>query len=372
MPRGCWLGLIVCVAVVTPAAGQGPPRSLPAYPPSPPAANAAPLTTDPPLKDLTPPEFADLIPHAESHSGGHGGVPGNLTPTVPAHAGFYGTAEYLLFRTHSDSFDYALVNATGGLATDGPIKTLSYNLGNGLRAEGGYHFATSWDTAFVYTYFQANGTAGVVAGAGQVLLPTLTRPGLTDNATSATAAANLNYNLYDMVVGKRLAFDDHFAVRGFAGFRFADIHQTFNTLYNGLDAQLAVVNSGSRFQGFGPLIGGEAILSACRGFHGYARASGGLITGRSQNCQMETNDAGATVYTDTHYSVQKVVPVASIAIGGGWQYRTVSIRAGYEVTQWFGLTEPTRFVDDVGQGKINTRPSNLSLEGFFLQFGLTF
>ena len=47
-------------------------------------------------------------------------------------------------------------------------------------------------------------------------------------------------------------------------------------------------------------------------------------------------------------------------------------RAGYEVTHWFGLTQPIRFVDDVGQGKISTRPVNLSLEGLFLQVGLAF
>jgi len=372
MPRGSWLGLVVCLAVVTPVAGQGPPRTLPAYPASPPvAANAAPAS-DPPLKDLTPPEFADLIPPPDSHGHGHGGVPGCLTPTVPAHAGFYGTAEYLLYRPRSGSFDYALVNANGGLATNGPIQTLSYGEGSGFRVEGGYHFKTNWDVAFAYTYLQADGTSGVVASGAQVILPTLTRPGLIDNATSATAEATLNYNLYDMVAGKRIALDENFAFRGFAGFRFAQINQQFNTLYNGLDAQLAAVNIRSRFNGFGPLIGGEAILSGWHRFHGYARASGGLIAGRSLNPIVETNNSGATSYVNTQNDVRKVVPVASIAIGGGWQFRTVSIRAGYEVTQWFGLSEPARFVDDVGQGKISTRPSNLSLEGFFIQFGLTF
>ncbi|MBA4187873.1 MAG: hypothetical protein C0467_07630 [Planctomycetaceae bacterium] len=372
MPRGSWLGLVMCVATVTPAAGQGPPRTLPAYPSAPPAAaNVTPLPAEPPVKDLTPSEFSDLIPPPEPHASGHG-LPGSLTPTVPAHSGFYGTAEYLLFRPRSGSFDYALVNSTGGLATVGPIRSLSYDLASGFRVEGGYHFDTGWDAAFAYTYLQADGGSSAAAAPGQVLLPTLTRPGLTDNALTALAEANLNYSLYDMVIGKRLALDNHFAVRAFGGFRFAEINQRFNTLYNGLDAQLAAVNTSSRYSGFGPIVGGEAILTACRGFHGYARASGGLLTGRSRNSLLETNSAGATTYVDSDNNVRKVVPVASIAIGGGWQYRTVSIRAGYEVTQWFGLTEPTRYVDDVGQGKISTRPSNLSLEGFFIQFGLTF
>ncbi|MCE9567613.1 MAG: hypothetical protein K8U57_36900 [Planctomycetes bacterium] len=377
MPRGSWLGFVFCLAVVTPAVSQGqgqaPPRTLPAYTPppaSPPTAGAPPLG-EAPLRDLTPPEFTDLVPPPDPHAA-HGNTPGCLTPTVPGHAGFYGTAEYLLFKARTGASDYAIVNSTGGLATAGPIQTLSYAQSSGVRAEGGYRFSAGWDVAFGYTYFLTDGNALTNAGPGQVLLPTLTRPGLTDNATSALASANLNYNLYDMMIGKRFAIDDHFAIRGFAGFRFAQINQRFSTLYNGLDANLAVVNSQSRFNGFGPMIGGEAILNFCRGFHGYARASGGLITGTSHNTLQETNDGGATIYANTQYNVRQVVPVSTIAIGGGWQYRTVSIRAGYEITQWFGLAEPTRFVDDVGQGKINTRSTNLSLEGFFIQFGLTF
>jgi hypothetical protein len=132
------------------------------------------------------------------------------------------------------------------------------------------------------------------------------------------------------------------------------------------------VNTQSRFSGFGPIVGAEAVLQTWGGFHGYARATGGLIAGRSKNALVETNDAGNTLYANPTYDVDKIVPVASIAIGGGWQYRTISIRAGYEITQWYGLTQPVRFVDDVGQGKISTRPANLSLNGLFLQLGLAF
>ena len=45
---------------------------------------------------------------------------------------------------------------------------------------------------------------------------------------------------------------------------------------------------------------------------------------------------------------------------------------GYEITHWSGFGEPVRFVDDIGQGKIVTRPSDLSLEGFFFQVGVAF
>jgi len=113
-------------------------------------------------------------------------------------------------------------------------------------------------------------------------------------------------------------------------------------------------------------------MVAWHGFHLYSRATAGLITGRNSNALIETNDNGATTYVNTRYDVQKVVPMGSLAIGGGWQYRTLALRAGFEVTHWQGMFERPRFLDDVSPGKVNTRPSNLTLEGLFIQASLNF
>jgi hypothetical protein len=312
----------------------------------------------------------DLIPPNEVHRDQR--AAGHLAPSYPAHAGFYGNAEYLLFRPRSDSFDYVVSNANGGLATVGSVQTANYDLGNGLRAELGYRFECGWEASFAYTYLQAGGIDAVAARPGQVLLPTISRPGLIDNVFSASTGVNLNFSLYDMMIGKRFRLDENFAYRGFAGLRFADVKQSINAGFDGLDARTATVSRSSRFRGFGPIVGGEGVLSGPRGFHAYARATAGLLMGQSNNNFVETNDAGATLYVDSQYNVWKCVPIASVAVGGGWQYRTISIRAGYEITHLFGVTDPLRFIDDVGQGKLSTRPSNLSLDGFFVQIGLTF
>jgi hypothetical protein len=267
---------------------------------------------------------------------------------------------------------HAIANNNTGLGTSGPIESLKYGLGTGLRAEVGYHYGDSlWETAFAYTYFNSGGNSTIFAGGG-ALLPTLTRPGLTDRATSAMANADLDYQLFDMIAARRMLVDEHFAIRWLGGFRFSDIRQTFNAFYGGGDARNAAVNTRSRFQGFGPMVGGEAILGGWHGFHLYTRATAAMLTGRDTNQLVETNDSGATTYVNTTYNVRKVVPMGSIAIGGGWQYRTFYFRAGYEITHWNGIFERPRFVDDVSQGKFITRPSNLTLEGLFLQVGLSF
>lgn len=387
--------------------GGAVPPGPPAYPPASPAdagiptpmpatpnssyATAAALTEDhPPLKEL-PSGLPDLVPPPEH--GGHGAhgiagcaacgehdeIPGYMTPFIPGHGGWYATGEFLLMRPRNTDFDYAIRGAGGAtsLATLGPIDSLRYGMGTGFRTELGRRFGEAglWEAGFAYTYFTANengNSRNDGAPAGGALFPTLTRPGLTDRALSATANADLDYQLFDLLAARRVLVDDNFAVRLIGGGRFADIRQTFNAFYNGADARNAAVRTRSRFQGFGPIIGAEAVLVGWRGFHLYTRATGGLIAGRNTNRLIETNDAGATTYVNTSYDVRKVVPVTSIAIGGGWQYRTLSIRAGYEVTHWQGVFERPRFVDDVSQGKIITRPANLTLDGLFLQVGITF
>ncbi|MBA4063153.1 MAG: hypothetical protein C0501_05465 [Isosphaera sp.] len=379
MPRGSWLGIVVGVAAVaSPAASLG--ADVPAAPPGAPAAlpGGPPAHVGPPVhngahgevKDLTPPGFADLHPPPDKHHGGHH-VPGHLAPTVPEHSGFYAQAEYTLFRPRSGGFDYTLINGTG-LATAGGLEALKYDRGNGLRVEGGYRFGAGWDGGFVYSYLKADGRNSVLAGPGQVLLPTLTRPGLTDAATSASAFSDLTYNTYDLLLGKRFLVDEHTALRGLAGFRFAEVRQRFEVRYDGLDAVGAVVTNRNQFEGFGPFVGGEGVVGGWHGLHGYVRTFGGLLTGRSMNALLETNNNGGTTLVDNRFGFRKVVPFGSVAVGAGWQYRTVSLRAGYEIVHYWGLTEPVRFTDTVSQGKLVTRPSDLSLEGFFVQAGFAF
>ncbi|MBN9119999.1 MAG: hypothetical protein J0I06_12690 [Planctomycetes bacterium] len=328
----------------------------------------------PPVKEL-PGGLPELIPAPDRHHGACGGheIDGFMTPFIPAHGGWYSQAEFLLQRPRNSDLDFAFVNSTTGLGTVGPLESLKYELGTGVRAEVGYRYGEGkWETAFAYTYLTAGTDRTLNAGPGQVLLPTLTRPGLTDRALTALGNLDLDYQTFDMLIARRTLVDEHFGVRWIGGFRFTDIRQILNMAYDGLDARQAAVASRSRFQGFGPIVGAEAVLAGWKGFHMYTRATGGLLTGRNINQLVETNDAGASTYVNTHYDVRKVVPTASVAIGAGWQYRSISLRGGYEITHYQGIFERPRFTDDVGQGKVNTRPANLTLEGLFLQAAVSY
>lgn len=352
---------------------MAPPAAPPSSPTAPPAgAPPKSLGALPeehlPVKDLTPHGvFGDIHPE-EKHHAEHE-IPGSLTAVVPSHGGWYTSAEYLLMRPRNTDFDYVIRNTAGnGLATTGPVESAKYQLGSGVRAAIGYVFdGGKWEGTFQYTYLTAGADSTVFATGNTTLLPTLTRPGLTDRALTATATADLDYQLYDMLAGRRFVISDNLAIRAMAGFRFSDIRQTFGAAYDGLDARRAAVRTRSRFQGFGPTVGAEGTLTAEHGLHLYARGQFGFLSGRGNNQVLETNDRGATTYANVRNDIQREVPFGTIAIGMGWQYRTIALRAGYEVTHWQGIFARPRFTDDVGQGKVINTPSNLSLEGLFIQ-----
>jgi hypothetical protein len=326
------------------------------------------------MRELPTTGLPELIPSEGHHGPGDHELAEYLGPFAPHHCGWYADAEFLLMRARNNDMDFAVVGSAVGLGTIGPINALNYQLGTGLYTELGYRYGPEgkWETAFGYTYFSDHGGVTAAVEPGQVLFPTLTRAGLVDRALTANVTSNLNYQVFDLLVGRRTVVDDNFALRWLGGFRFADIRQTFNTLYNGDDAREDAVNNRSRFQGFGPIVGLEGVLGGWHGFHMYTRATFGLISGLSKNDLLETNDSGATTYVNTTYHIRKVVPTATLGIGGGWQYRSISIRAGYQITYWEGIFERPRFTDDVSPGKLVTKPSNLTLEGLFIQVGLTF
>lgn len=337
-----------------------------------PPGNLPPVAPEPelPIRDLTPPGFATDAPAAHP---AHHGVPGHLKPAAPEEGGPFASVEFLLLRPHRGAFDFVVPGDATGLVPTGSIRSLNYDLQPGVRAELGHRFGESgWEAYFGYTYFHSTAFESLRAPAGLTLFPTLTKPGLTNTVLFASSEADFEYNAYDILFGKRFAVDEHFAIRMSGGFRFASLRQSFSAFYDGLDARAAAVTADSNFQGFGPIVAGEAVWVGWKGFHLYARASGGLLTGRSDNPLIETNNKGKTTYANTAYEIRKVVPMASAGFGAGWQYRTVTLRVGYEITNYFNAIDQPRFVDDIGVGKIVTRPSNLSLEGLFVQVGLAF
>ncbi|HEY1377134.1 MAG TPA: Lpg1974 family pore-forming outer membrane protein [Gemmataceae bacterium] len=353
----------------SPAVAQvGPP---PPPPPARPAAARLPLNGDqqpppPPVADLTPPEFVQppLPPTTITCDG---------CRACDSPAAWLFSAEYLLVRPRRRADDFAIVDPLDNLTPEGDIRSVGYDLSSGLRAGVGYRMAgTPWEEWFTYTYLHAGGDRTAIAPPGGLIYPTLTRPGLVDTADAAVARNSLNYNLYDLDAVRRVAGDESLALRLGFGFRYASIDQTQSASYFGRDANAAAVNSRVSFDGAGPTVLGEGRWLMPWGLSTFGRVRGGLIVGDTTNSLRETDNGGTTVSANVREHYYTTIPVLEMATGVAWEYRNVRIAAGYEVTNWFNMVDSPTFVNDFAEGKLGRRRGDLSLEGLFLQLGVTY
>lgn len=320
----------------------------------------------PMLKDVTPPELA----HPVEGNGIHDKEEGH----ADAHeGGIYGSLEFLLLRPRQRGLEYALIDPVDDIRPQGQLQSVRHDLRAGFRIGMGYRIPKSaWDVAFYYTYLHSRGDETAAAPAGGLLYPQLTRPGLIDSAQSASASSRINYNLYDIEFGKTLDIDEWTKIRLYSGIRLADINQSIGANYQGRLADNAFAESRSDFVGAGPILGTELRWNVGHGFALFGRGHGGLIFGRTRSSLVETNNGGATLNTDVDDVYRPVIPVIGLALGASWQYRGLTVSAGYQAINWFGLIQRPALVDDFSEGKLLPRSNDLSLDGFFFQLGFDF
>lgn len=318
----------------------------------------------PPVADLTPPEFLNHPPATHSCDG---------CRACDSPAEWLFSAEYLLVRPRRRPDDFAIVDPVDNLTPQGSVEGATFSMSSGLRAAVGYKMAGSpWETWFTYTYVGGSGDRTVVAPPGGVIYPTLTRPGLVDNANIATGSSNLNYNLYDLDAARRVTGDESFCLRMSFGSRAATINQTISGLYDGRDANRTLASSRVEFDGGGPTVGGEARWLLPCGFQLFGRAKGGLIVGKVTNTVSEFDNGGATTNALVRESYYTTIPVLEMGTGISWEYRNLRLSAGYEVANWFNLIDSPTFINDFAEGKIGRRHGDLTLEGLFVQLGVAY
>lgn len=295
---------------------------------------------------------------AEAMAGGSPGWP----------SGLYFDAEYLYLRPHSQANDYAIANTTNVDVPDGLLINRDWSFRSAFRVGLGYGLPGSpWSVGFFYTYLHDNTSGNAVAPGGGFLFATLTHPGTVAEVQSASATNSLNYNVYDLEISRWCCPAKNLAVRVFGGGRFARIDQNFSALYDGGDANQDVVSRQLHFNGGGFRAGVDAVQNLFWGFSLFGRANAGLVAGEFHSTLLETNNAGATTLTNYGDRFEKVVPVAEMMAGLGWQFRTLRLIAGYQYINWFGLVNVPTFVDDAHQGKLVRQTSDLGLEGLVLR-----
>jgi hypothetical protein len=358
---------VLALAVGSEAAAQQPysPNSLPNQPAASPLGEAA---LPPPLDsswlaNQAGPASANQAP-AENVA-----VPGGMAGESNGWlSGLFFDGSYLYLKPHSQAMDYAIANSGSTDVPDGTVVSRDWSWRSAMRVGLGYRLpGQPWSVGVYYTYLHDATSGSVAAPDGGFLFATLTHPGTVAEVQTASAATSLNYNVYDVEVGRWWACSKSFAVRAFGGGRFAHIDQNFNAFYDGGDANQDVVARSLHFNGGGFRAGADFVQNLFWGLSFFGRASGALVAGEFHSTLDETNNAGATILTHFVDRFEKVVPVADLTMGVGWQYHNLRLTAGYTYINWFGLVNVPTFVDDAHQGKLVRQTSDLGLEGVILR-----
>lgn len=301
------------------------------------------------------------------------GIPVEVPPADVWNSGLFVDAEYLFMRPRSRELDFAIVDPSNLGAPIGSVQNLEWEWNSGVRIGGGYRLPPDgWQVGVYYTYFHSGTSSAIGAPPGGTLFATLNHPGDMELADTAAANSSVNFNVVDLELSKTLAFHDSFTLRFFGGGRYAWVQQRLNAEYNGGDFSNDLVSSPVDFNGGGLRVGAEGDWDFGWGCSIFIRASGSLLIGSFNTSLVETNNSGATTLVNVTDNFDKVIPVTEIGLGFAWHYHQFTVSAAYELADWSNLVDSPDFVDDVQQGKMSRRTSDLTLDGFIVRMEWAF
>jgi hypothetical protein len=290
------------------------------------------------------------------------------------------SAEVLFFTPNTTGIqDFAIVDngSSNAFVIDGDVAAVDYNDETGYRLSVNYQFLNSpIDVELSYSALEANAFEQVTRPDRGILLATLSNPSQNESADTASAEADLNYRVVDLTVGHQFDVGDRLDIRLFSGLRFANIDQDLDVRYDGDDFSNTRIQLNRDFVGYGLRIGSEANLDLGAGLSLFSRIGGSLLVGEFSGEQIETDDRGRDLIAQIEQEQnQEIVPVLDLLAGLNWTMSVsrstqLSFTVGYELQNWFNVSETTRFVDNSGQGVLTRDTGDLSFSGLFLEGGV--
>ncbi|NQT11715.1 MAG: hypothetical protein HQ582_03130 [Planctomycetes bacterium] len=321
--------------------------------------------------------------------------------------GWFVSAEYLYWRTSRSCRPYVGLNSTGGFDpnenTVVELEGADFDRDSGFRASFGRGFGSCWDVALTYSYFSNDGSA-FADDSDARLLPLQAHPGWIAASVSlstspgveeATAALGLDYNTYDLEMGRRFSLCDSLTGRAFAGVRGAQIDQDSVYGYFNIDSGTGAVNAYDRvtqrseMHGWGFRTGGSLnwnVRGSCR-WSLFSRTAVSLLLAETTNTRTEV------IYdTDPLSALQgrlvatgecnDVVPALELAIGVRYDHDQFWLAAGYEFSTWFNMVNDIRFAEDTNPGDPSSQQpetqviavdrGSISFDGLFATAGCDF
>lgn len=292
--------------------------------------------------------------------------------TVP---GLGASFEVVYMRPSRSALDYAIIDTNTDTDPQGSYDSIHPDYSAGLRYGLAYTFETGTDLHAQYMTLDTHDSASAEAPPGGRLWGTWTHPDMGSTFDSAEARYDLDYDVFDLGLGKKFTVGDDLGLRVDAGLRYARIDQNLNIAYL-QGATIFNVEDTNTFTGWGPRLGLGADWQMGHGFNLFGSAAGSLLLGDFDLALLTAS--GTTEYGRIKDTVDnRVVPVVEMRAGIGYAYKLangmyVGAKAGYEWQNWFNMVMAQRFADDIADQIVTTDTTDLSLDGFFLEGFINF
>jgi hypothetical protein len=279
--------------------------------------------------------------------------------------------EYLLLAARRPAQTYAIVGTNPFWGPVGTIKSVDGGYDSGLRVGAGWRFADGeWDVMGRYAYFHSSADNVATRPAGGTVFATLTHPSTVVEVGGAYAQSSVNFNVFDLEIGKRFELGEGLNLRLFAGPRYANVDQALNVTYAGGDVVSDRVERCTCFDGGGVRAGGETHWKFLDHLGLYLRGSASMLTGRFRVCRYEEANGFPIVDVGERYT--RVVPMVDLGVGlsfekGGWR-----VSAGYEFMTWYNMVDASDFIDDAHPAKLIRSAGNLGFDGVVFRAELSF
>lgn len=283
--------------------------------------------------------------------------------------GWSAAGEVLVWQLRQQALDYAIsADGSASAVGVGPTNRIDFSPEAGFRFQAGYRAPNGWDVSFRFTNFLNRGVSAATAPPGGTLWATRSHPLDNEEAQTAQAEADFEYQTYDLEVGRWFEVNSSAAVRMFGGLRWLNADQGLLIAYDGNDFNDGIVSDARSDQAIGIRLGAEGRCIVGRNWRLFARGAGTVASSSSDSRLTEIDNGGTELIVDVEDSVTHPLTNLEAAIGVCWERGPWQIQGGYEMTGWMNLASRTTF-DGTHQGSHDAVPHDLLLEGWFIGGG---
>lgn len=279
--------------------------------------------------------------------------------------GVYGSTSLLYWRPTQRGLAYAVTEDGTSLTIGrGQVHEVDNDRNTGVRAELGYRTATAWALAFRFTSidFDGNHQVNRPPGIGQ-LFSTRSHPDGNEEADSASAQTNLDYQVFDLEASRPVVQGSFINWSVFGGIRWAEIGQANAFFYDGRDFVAGEIHEHLQVDGAGLQAGTEGSWNLAYGFGLVGRASAGLMRGRFDSHWRETNLQNNVTLVDITDRAWQALPNIELSLGMSWSRGPLRVSCAYELINWFSVYDRSMFIDDIHEAAYGPFSKDVLLDG---------